>query len=75
MIGSRSVQVMNEAMAVHTTKSINVKMYILLFCAAAFVLSAGIIFVKEFFSSRVFLIGQCEQNEDKILGLIPDNRK
>lgn len=75
LIGSRSVQVMNEAMAVHTTKSINVKMYILLFSVAAFVLSAGIIFVKEFFSSRVFLIGQCEQNEDKILGLIPDNRK
>lgn len=75
LIGSRSVQVMNEAMGISTTKSIDVKFYILLFCAAAFVLSAGIIFVKEFFSSRVFLIGQCERDENLILGLIPENRR
>lgn len=75
LIGSRTVQVLNTASGIYATKSINVKKYILLFCAAAFVLAAGIIFVKEFFASRVYLIGQCESNEDLILGLIPESKR
>ena len=75
LLGTKTVQVLNEARGISTMKSINVKLYILLFCAAAFVLSAGIIFVKEFFSSKVYTIGQCEQDEGRILGLIPESRR
>ena len=51
--------------------SINLKLYLVLFAAAGFAVSAGVIFVKEFFSPRVYTVAQCEQNRDLILGLIP----
>ena len=36
-----------------------------------FMLSAGIIFMVEFFSSKVYLVSQCEKDKNLILGLIP----
>lgn len=74
LLGSSTLQVLNPAKSISTMQSINIKLYIVLFTAAAMLLAIMIIFVKEFFSSRVFCIGQCEQDEDYILGLIPYNK-
>jgi hypothetical protein len=46
-------------------------LYIILFAAAAGVMSAGIIFIKEFLSAYVYSVAQCEQNKDLILGILP----
>lgn len=75
LLGNRAVQVLNSANGIYVTKSLNTKLCMILFSFAAFALAAGIIFVKEFFASRVYLIGQCESNEDLILGLIPESKR
>lgn len=75
LLGTSTLQVMDEAIGYNTVSSINVKLYMLLFAAAGFALSAGIIFVKEFFSSRVYSVAQCEPDKDLILGLIPYSSK
>lgn len=73
MLDTSSVQVMDMAQSYYSVNSLNVKLYMLLFTAAGFALSAGIIFVKEFFSPKVYSVAQCEQDKDLILGLIPYN--
>lgn len=75
LLGTSTLQVLDEALSYSTASSINIKLYILLFAAAGFVLSAGVIFVKEFFSSRVYSVAQCEPDKDLILGLIPYSSK
>lgn len=75
LLGNSSLQVLDEAIAYSTAKSIDIKIYLLLFAAAGFVLSAGVIFVKEFFSSKVYSVAQCEMDKDLILGLIPYGSK
>ena len=71
LLGSSTLQVLNPAQSISTMQSINVKLYIALFTIAGMLLAIMVIFVKEFFSSRVFCIGQCEQDEDYILGMVP----
>ncbi len=75
LLGTSTLQVLDEALSYATASSINVKLYMLLFAVVGFVLSAGVIFVKEFFSSRVYSVAQCEQDKDLILGLIPYSSK
>lgn len=75
LLGVSSLQVMDEATEYASYKSINVLLYFLLFGALAFVGTAGIIFIKEFFSSIVYSVSQCEQNEELVLGLIPYKSK
>lgn len=75
MLDSSSVQVMDMAQSYYAVSSLNVKLVMLLFVAAGFALSAGFIFAKEFFSSKVYSVAQCEQDKDMILGLIPYNTK
>lgn len=70
-IGTSSLQVMDEAIGYGYSKSINVPLYVILFAVAAGVLTAGFIFVKEFFSAYVYSVAQCEQNKDMILGIVP----
>lgn len=71
LLGTSSLQVLDEAQGYGMGNSINLKLYLVLFAAAGFAFSAGVIFVKEFFSPRVYTVAQCEQNRDLILGLIP----
>lgn len=71
MLGTSSVQVMDMAQSYSAINSLNVKLYMLLFTAAGFALSAGVIFVKEFLSSKVYSVAQCEQDMDLVLGIIP----
>lgn len=71
--GINSLQVLDEASGFYAMNSINPKKCFILFGAAAFMLTAMAIFAKEFFSAKVYSVAQCEQNKDKILGLIPVN--
>lgn len=71
LLGSSTVQVLDEALGYGISKSISVKLCVLIFGAVAFILTAVIIFMKEFFSAKVYTVSQCEQNKDLILGLIP----
>lgn len=75
LLGTSTLQVLDEAQGYSMVSSINIKLYLALFAAVGFVLSAGIIFVKEFFSGKVYTVAQCEQDKDLILGLIPYSGK
>lgn len=71
LIGSSTIQVMDEASTYASFQTVNVKMYLLLITGAAFVVSCGIIFCMAFFSPWVKSVAQCEQNSELILGLLP----
>lgn len=71
LMGNNMLQVMDKALGYSSSKSLNVPLIIILFAAIAFIGTAGIIFVKEFFSPYVYSVAQCEQNKEMILGLVP----
>lgn len=73
LLGISTLQVLDEALYYSSFKSINVMLYFILFGAVAFLGTAGVIFVKEFFASKVYSVAQCEPDEDLILGMIPQN--
>lgn len=75
MLGTSSVQVMDMAQSYYAVNSLNVKLYMLLFTAVGFVLSAGIIYVIEFLSTKVYSVAQCERDKDFILGIVPYHSK
>lgn len=74
LLGTSSLQILNEAKNYSSYSTINYKLIVLLGGAIALVLSAGFIFVKEFFSVRVYSVAQCEMKKENILGLIPYNK-
>uniref|UniRef100_UPI00405716C1 YveK family protein n=1 Tax=Acetatifactor sp. TaxID=1872090 RepID=UPI00405716C1 len=74
LLGTSSLQILDEAKYYSSFKSMNYKLIVLLGGAVALVLSAGFIFVKEFFSVRVYSVAQCEMKKENILGLIPYNK-
>lgn len=71
LLGTQTIQVMDEASGYASYSTLNVMMYILLFTGAAFVVSCGLIFVCAFFSPWVRSVAQCEQDGDLILGMLP----
>ena len=71
LLGTSSLQILDEAKRYSVHSVMNYKLIILLGGVIGFLLSAGILFVKEFFSSRVYSVGQCELQKENILGLIP----
>ncbi len=71
LLGTKTLQVMDEASRYSAYKSINVMLYLILFAAIGFVGSCGVIFVKEFFSTKVYSVAQCEPKKELILGMIP----
>ena len=75
LLGVSTLQVMDEAVEYTAHHSINLTLYFILFGAVAFVGTAGIIFIKEFFSSKVYSVAQCEQDERLILGMIPYSKE
>ena len=74
LMGTSSLQVLDEAQNYSSYNATNYKLIILICAMAGLVLSAGIIFVKEFFSVRVYSVAQCEMKKENILGLIPYNK-
>lgn len=71
LLGSQTIQVMDEATTYASYNTLNVTLHILLFMGVAFVLSCGLIFVLAFFSPWVRSVAQCEQDRDLILGMLP----
>lgn len=70
-LGASTIQVMDEADSYYSYQSINLKLYIVVFAAGAFIFSCAIIFVFAFFSPWVKSIAQCEMNANDVLGIIP----
>jgi len=75
LLGTSSLQVLDEARYYYAYNSTNYKLIILLCGAVMFILSAGVIFIKEFFSTKVLSVAQCEMKRENILGLIPYNKQ
>ena len=75
LLGSQTIQVMDEATGYASYSTLNVTMCLLLFTGAAFALSCGLIFVCAFFSPWVRSAAQCEQDSDLILGMLPYTKK
>ena len=73
--GVSTLRILDPATSIYTSKTIDTTMYMVLFTAAGFFLSAAFIFIKEFFSSKVYTIGQCEARQELVLGLIPYSNK
>ncbi len=71
LLGTSSLQVLDNAKRYYSYETTNYKLIILLGGVLLFVLSAGVIFIKEFFSARVYSVAQCEMKKENILGLIP----
>ena len=74
-LGVSTLQVLDPATAFYASQSINVKLYMVLFAAAGIFLSAMVIFISAFFSPKVYTVGQCEKNQELILGMIPYSSK
>lgn len=75
LLGVDVIQVFDEASVCFASTTYSDSLLMIIFSAVGFVISAGVIFVKEFFSSKVFLVSQCEKNRDLILGILPYNRQ
>ena len=71
LLGSSTIQVMDEAVRYKAFKTMNVFMYLILFGGGAFCVSAGFIFGMGFFSPWAHSVTQCEREENLILGLLP----
>ena len=70
-LGVSTLQVLDPATTYHASKIIDTRLYTVLFPLAGFFLAAVVIFIKEFFSSKVRTIGQCEKEQQFILGMVP----
>ena len=75
LLGVSALQVMDESMDFVSYQSINIKLYLLLFVGGAFFITAAVIFIKEFFATKVYSISQCEQDKMFVLGMIPYDEK
>ncbi|MBQ8798861.1 MAG: hypothetical protein IJZ55_04775 [Lachnospiraceae bacterium] len=71
LLGTKTVQVVDDANGVSSAKSMSATLCIALFGAVAFILTCMVIFIKEFLSSRVYSVAQCESRKELILGMIP----
>ena len=71
LLGTDNLQVFEKATSSYKIKSGSNYLIVAILAAAGFFLSAGIIFVKEFFSSKVYIVSQCESDKNLILGLVP----
>lgn len=74
LLGEDVIQVFDEASASFMKAGTSSKIKIIIAAILGFILSAGFIFVKEFFSSKVYLISQCVLDKNEILGLLPVNK-
>lgn len=75
LLGADIIQVFDEANGYSIIYQFSRKKTMLIFAAAAFVLSCAVIFIKEFFSARVYIVAQCEKDKDMILGIVPYNKR
>lgn len=71
LLGTDNLQVFDKAANIYMVTGKSKYLYIALFAAIGFFLSVAIIFIKEFFSSKVYIVSQCISDKSKILGLLP----
>ena len=71
LLGTDNLQVFDKASTIYMLNGTSKYLYIAIFAAAGFFLSAFIIFTKEFFSSKVYIVSQCASDKSMILGLLP----
>lgn len=71
LIGSSTIQVMDQAVSYSHFKTTNTTLILLLGTFGAFIAACGVIFVLAFFSPWVKSVNQCESDSDLILGLLP----
>ena len=71
LLGSKTVQVVDVANGVSASKSMSAGLCIAIFGAVAFMLTCMVIFLKEFFSPKVYSVAQCESQKELVLGMIP----
>ena len=71
LLGANTLQVFEKATSTGKYKASSNYVIVGIFAVVGFFLSAGIIFVKEFFSSKVYIVSQCESDKNLILGLLP----
>lgn len=75
LLGDSSLQVMDEATFFYETKTMNVRLLLPLAALISCFGSAFVIFAKEFFSTRVYSVAQCEQRKELVLGILPYQEK
>lgn len=75
LLGADIIQVFDEANGYSIIYQFSRKKTMLIFALAAGVIAAAAIFIKEFFSARVYIVSQCEKNKDMILGIVPYNKR
>lgn len=70
--GSDSIQVLDVAYKAQIVKNNDKNLKRLIFAFGAFIFISGIILIKSLLSDKVRSIVQCVENDDEILGIIPD---
>lgn len=70
--GNNSIQVLDVANKAEIVKNKDKNVKRLMFTLAAFVIISAIILIRSLLSDKVRSIAQCVENEDEILGIIPD---
>lgn len=71
LLGADTLQVFERATTTNKYKASSNYLIVGIFAAIGLFLSTGIIFIKEFFSSKVYIVSQCEGDKSLILGLLP----
>ncbi|MBO4921458.1 MAG: hypothetical protein J5372_06040 [Lachnospiraceae bacterium] len=71
LLGADNLQVFEKATTTGRIKSVSNYLIVAIFAGVALFLSAVIIFMKEFFSSKVYIVSQCSSDKSMILGLLP----
>lgn len=72
VMGSNSIKVLDVAVKAEIVKNKDKNLKILMFAFGAFIIISGIIATKSLLSDNVRSIAQCVENDDEILGIIPD---
>lgn len=74
LLGEDIIQVFDRATNSFMSAPMSPKMLMLIVAAIAFILTCVVIFIIEFFSSKVYIVSQCSKDKNAILGILPDNR-
>jgi len=71
LLGNDTIQVFERATETTGARSLSNYLIVAIAAAVGLFLSGAIIFFKEYFSSKVYIVSQCEPDKDLILGLLP----
>lgn len=75
LMGGDVVQVFDQAVTSFMQRGTSNYIIVLIFAIVGFLLSTGVIFIKEFFSYRVYIVSQCIYDKELLLGIIPFGKR